>query len=313
MWGYVIRRVGQAVIVVIGVALVVFIMTRLLPGGPARAILGVRATRQELANWERQNGYDEPILLQFFNYLRQLLSGNLGFSYHLNQGVASLIAENLPKTLILVGTSTILALLIAVPLGIIQAIRRNRPEDYAITGFAFVLYSMPSFWLGLILISVFAIGLNWFPAIAPEGPISSYLSNWNGLVLPVATLTLITVASYSRYMRSSTLDSLVQDYIRTARAKGLNFRQVLSRHVLRNSLIPIVTLVGLSLPAIFSGALITETVYNYPGMGLLFFNSALERDYPTLLGVTLVVAIATVAGSLLADLLYAVVDPRVRY
>ncbi len=210
--------------------------------------------------------------------------------------------------------STLIALGIAVPLGIMQAVRRNKIEDYTFTTLSFVLYSMPPFWLGLILIIVFAVNLGWFPPVGPQGAISTYLdpTELSALVLPVMSLALVTVALFSRYMRSSMLDNLVQDYVRTARAKGVSTSGVLYRHVLRNALIPIVTLLGLSLPGIFSGALITEAIYNYPGMGLLFWDSAMTRDYPVLLGVTMVVAVATVVGNLLADVFYAVVDPRVR-
>jgi peptide/nickel transport system permease protein len=195
-----------------------------------------------------------------------------------------------------------------------QAVRRNRLEDYFFTSLSFALYSMPPFWLALILIVFFSANLNVLPPVGPQGAISTYLdpAQISALVLPVAALALVTIALFSRYMRSSMLDNLVQDYVRTARAKGVSTTGVLYRHVLRNALIPIVTLLGLSLPGIFSGALITEAIFNYPGMGLLFWDSAQTRDYPVLLGVTVVVAVATVVGNLLADVFYAVVDPRVR-
>jgi peptide/nickel transport system permease protein len=172
---------------------------------------------------------------------------------------------------------------------------------------------MPEFWLGLMLIMLFAEKIRIFPPTAPQGNVSEILAHPAGLVLPVATLALGSVASFSRYLRSSLLDNLAEDYVRTARAKGASRRGILYRHVFRNAMAPIITLIGLSLPGILSGALITETVFNYPGIGLLFWNSALSQDYAVMLGVTIIVAIATVAGSLLADLLYAVVDPRVRY
>jgi peptide/nickel transport system permease protein len=178
---------------------------------------------------------------------------------------------------------------------------------------SFTFYSMPTFWLGLMLIMLLAVKAHVFPPVAPQGSAGQILAHPLGLVLPVATLAFGSIASFSRYLRSSLLDNLTEDYVRTARAKGCSRRGVLYRHVFRNALAPIITLVGLSLPGILSGALITETVFNYPGMGLLFWNSALSQDYPVLLGVTIVVALGTVAGSLLADLLYAVADPRVRY
>ena len=314
MTGFLVRRLGQSVIVVVGVTIITFLLTRLLPGGVARAILGPRASPDSIAQFNHDNGLDLAVPQQYLFYVNQLVHGNLGFSYRLNESVNGLLSDHLPKTVILLGISTLIALGIAIPLGIMQAVRRNKIEDYTFTTLSFVLYSMPPFWLGLILIIVFAVNLQLLPPQGPQGPISTYLdpTELSALVLPVMSLALVTIALFSRYMRSSMLDNLVQDYVRTARAKGVSTRGVLYRHVLRNALIPIVTLLGLSLPGIFSGALITEAIYNYPGMGLLFWDSAMTRDYPVLLGVTLVVAVATVAGNLLADVFYAVVDPRVR-
>ena len=314
MTGFLVRRLGQSAIVVFGVTIITFVMTRLLPGGVARAILGPRASPIEIAQFNHDNGLDLPGYQQYFYYLGELAHGNLGFSYRLNESVTGLLSDHLPKTIILLGISTLIALAIAVPLGMMQAVRRNKLEDYFFTSLSFALYSMPPFWLALILIIVFAVNLNLLPPEGPQGAISTYLdpAQVAALVLPVMALALVTIALFSRYMRSSMLDNLVQDYVRTARAKGVSTAGVLYKHVLRNALIPIVTLLGLSLPGIFSGALITEAIFNYPGMGLLFWDSAQTRDYPVLLGVTVVVAVATVIGNLLADVFYAVVDPRVR-
>ncbi|HEY6874983.1 MAG TPA: ABC transporter permease [Candidatus Dormibacteraeota bacterium] len=315
MTGFLVRRLAQSFVVVFGVTVITFVLTRMLPGGVARAILGPHASPPEIAQFNHDYGLDLPWWQQYINYLNQLLHGNLGFSYHLNETVVQLLSTHLPRTLILLGISTLIALAVAVPLGIMQAVRRNKLEDYFFTSVSFALYSMPPFWLSLILIIWFASPpLNLLPPQGPQGEISSYLT-WDqgsALILPVASLSLVTIALFSRYMRSSTLDNLVQDYVRTARAKGVSNAGVLYRHVLRNALIPIITLLGLSLPGIFSGALITEAIFNYPGMGLLFWNSAQTRDYPVLLGVTVVVAVATVAGNLLADVFYAAADPRVR-
>jgi peptide/nickel transport system permease protein len=312
--GFLVRRLGQSVIVVVLVTILTFVLTRLLPGGVARAILGPRASPIEIAQFNQDNGLNLPGWQQYFYYLNQILHGNLGFSYRLNESVVGLLQDHMPKTIILLGVSTLIALAIAIPLGVMQAVRRNKLEDYVFTSVSFALYSMPPFFFALILIIAFSVDLQIFPPQGPQGPISSYLDpeKISALVLPVMSLALVTVALFSRYMRSSMLDNLVQDYVRTARAKGVSTAGVLYGHVLRNALIPIVTLLGLSLPGIFSGALITEAVFNYPGMGLLFWDSSQTRDYPVLLGVTLVVAVATVVGNLLADVFYAVVDPRVR-
>ena len=228
--------------------------------------------------------------------------------------MASLLGTHLPKTIFLVGISTILALLLAIPIGVIQAVRRNKFVDHFFNGFSTVFYAMPAFLLGILLILFFAIKIPIFPPEGPQGEgLGVLFTDFNALILPIISLTLITLALFSRYMRSSVLDNLTEDYVRTAKAKGASERRVLIRHVLRNSLIPIATLLGLSLPGIIAGALITESVFNYPGMGYLFYQAALNSDYPILLGITIVVAVATVVGSLLADIAYAVLDPRVRY
>jgi peptide/nickel transport system permease protein len=307
------RRCSQAVIVLLLVSIIVFGLTRLLPGGPARAILGVHATPTNIAAFNRENGLDSPLPAQYWHWLSGVLTGNFGFSYVLNQPVSSLLAQRLPKTAFLAGVSVLLAVLIAVPLGLYQAVRRGRADDYAVTTVTFVLYSTPAFWVALLLIDVLAVRLHVFPAEAPQGSFSAIFSDPGALVLPVATITLVSIAAFSRYIRSSVLDELAQDYVRMARSKGARRRVILTRHVLRNALSPVVTLLGLSLPFILSGTLITEQVFNYPGVGLLAFNAAVAQDYPVLLGVVLVVGIGTVVGSLLADIGYALLDPRVHY
>jgi peptide/nickel transport system permease protein len=308
--------VFQSVIVILLVTVITFALLRAIPGNPAIAILGPNSFRNPaaIAQFDRQYGFDLPWYSQYWLWLRHLLAGNLGFSWKLNQSVASLLGTHLPKTIFLVGISTILALLLAIPIGVIQAVRRNRFVDHFFNGFSTVFYAMPAFLLGILLILFFAIKIPIFPPEGPQGEgLGVVFTNFNALVLPIISLTLITLALFSRYMRSSVLDNLTEDYVRTAKAKGASERRVLIRHVLRNSLIPIATLLGLSLPGIIAGALITESVFNYPGMGYLFYQAALNSDYPILLGITIVVAVATVVGSLLADIAYAVLDPRVRY
>jgi peptide/nickel transport system permease protein len=312
MIGYMVRRIGQAIIVLIGVTIITFILLHLLPGNPVRAILGTRASAIDIKQLTDQLGLNKPLYIQYLVWVNNLIHGNLGFSYKLDQPVAALLAQRIPKTLFLVGASLILAVLLAVPLGMLQAVRRNKPDDYVLTGLSFIFYSMPSFWLGILLIVLFSATLGWFPSEAPQDQFSVF-SQLNGMVLPVATLTLVTLAFFSRYTRSSMLEQTIQDYVRTARAKGVSRRAVLFRHVLRNALIPVITLLGLSLGGILSGAVVTEDVFNYPGMGLLFYQAAVSDDFPVLLGVTVVVALATVLGNLIADILYAVTDPRIRY
>ncbi len=314
MTRFLLRRTGQAIIVLLLVSLIVFILLHLLPGGAARAVLGPRASPQQIATFNQQNGLDKPVLQQFLIWLKHLLQGDLGYSYRLNQSVASLIWQKLPKTILLNLLALVIAVAIAIPVGVSQAVKRNSFYDYTATFLGFVFYSTPIFFLSLMLVLGFSINLGWFPAQAPQGDtVLEILSQPAGLVLPVASLVLLDVALFSRYMRSAMLDNIVQDYVRTAYAKGAGQRRVIYRHVLRNSLIPMVTILGLSLPVLLAGSLITEQVFNYPGMGLLFYQEAVTNDYPVLLGITLIVGVATVVGNLLADIGYAVLDPRVRY
>jgi peptide/nickel transport system permease protein len=313
--GFLVRRIAQAVVVVLLVTVITFILLRAIPGNVAVAILGPSGFRNPalLAAFNREYGFDQPWFDQYLMWLGHLLHGNLGFSWTLDQSVSSELGQHLPKTIVLVGLSIILALVVAVPVGLWQAAQRNRLVDYAFTGFSFLFYAAPSFFVGTVLILVFSVKLHIFGPEGPQGGLVSDLTDWRDMTLPVVTLALITMALFSRYMRSAVLDNISQDYVRTARAKGASQRRVLWRHVLRNSLIPIATLLGLSLPAILGGALITESVFNYPGMGYMFFKAAQQQDYPTLLGFIIVVAIAVVVGSLLADIAYAILDPRVRY
>ena len=314
MISYIVRRIGQAIIVIIGVTMLVFILRHLLPGSIARAILGPRATPQAIAAFDRQNGLNHPLPVQYVSFLNQMLHGNLGYSFKQNMSVDAIVIHDLPNDAVLVGASLVLALAIAIPLGVMQAVRRNKLADYAATGIAFVLYSMPSYLLGLLLIAFFAVNLRILPAEAPQAStIAGVLADPVGLVLPIATLTLVTCALFSRYMRSSAIESLAQDYIRTARAKGLGQVAILYRHLLRNSLIPVATLVGISLPGILTFGLIIEQLFNFPGIGLAYYNAAVNGDYPVVFGVTVLVALVTVLGNLFADIAYAVLDPRVRY
>jgi peptide/nickel transport system permease protein len=215
---------------------------------------------------------------------------------------------------LLVGLSYVLALLIAIPVGIVQALRRGTLLDHSLTTVSFVGYSMPTFWLGMLLIVLFSVQLHVLPSEGPQGAgVGAVLQDPRGLVLPVLTLTIVTVAQFSRFVRSSAIDTLLEDFVRTAVAKGVSKRGLVMRHLLRNSLLPVVTLIGLSLPNVLSGAIIVEALFNYPGMGWLFWTAATARDYATLMGFTIVVGAATVIGNLIADVVYAAMDPRIRY
>jgi peptide/nickel transport system permease protein len=312
MTGFLVRRLGQSLAVMAGVLLVVFLISHLLPGGP-RSLLGLQANPVTVRQFYVANGYNRPLPVQFVLYVKRLVTGNLGFSYHYNEPVSTLLAQDLPKSVLMVGLAYAVGLVVALPIGALQAVRHNKPVDYVLTGGSLVAYSMPTFWLGLLTILIFAVRLRLLPAEAPQGAtVGAILGDPRGLILPVLTLAAGTVAVFSRFMRASALEVLIQDYVRTARGKGMAERRVLARHVLRNAILPTITLIGLSIPAVLSGAIVTESVFNYPGMGLLFWNAALSHDYPLLLGFTVVVAAATIIGSLLADILYGFADPRLR-
>jgi peptide/nickel transport system permease protein len=314
MIGWLIRRIVQALIVVFFVTVFTLFLVHLFPGGPIRALLGPRATVQQVAYYNRLYGFDQPFYRQYLKWVGQLLHGNLGFSLKLNQSVSSLIAQDLPKTIVLVALGTIVSLVFGIPLGVYQAVKRYTVGDYVLTGVSFLGYATPTFFVGLLLVEWFSIDIHLFPPFAPQGStVGQILSDPRALVLPVLSYSFVLYALWSRYMRSSVMDNLVQDYVRTARAKGASERRVLWGHVFRNSLMSIVTLLGLSLPTLVAGAIFIEVVFNYPGMGLAFYNAALNVDYQVLLGFTLVATLATILGNLLADVGYAVLDPRVRY
>jgi peptide/nickel transport system permease protein len=301
MTAYVARRVLQAVAVVLLVTLIVFGLLQLGPGADRAGVVGAGAAHQ-------------PFLLQYLSWLGQVLRGNLGQSARLGEPVTTLLAASVPRTLLLMGLSTLIALLVAIPVGLIQALHQSTAVDYALRTLTVVFYGTPAFVLGNVLILVFGINLRIFGAEAPqETGIGGIITDWKNLTLPVLTLALVTLAIFARYMRSAAADTLDEDFVEAARARGAGDRRVLTRHVLRNSLAPIVTLLGLSIPQIIGGAVIVETLFNFQGVGYRIWQAATTHDLPVILGFTLVTGIAAAAGSLLADVGYALLDPRVRY
>jgi len=311
MAGYILRRCLQAAITIFAVSLIVFAILHALPGGLVRAQLGSKATAIEVHSLEVQEGLLKPLPVQYLLWAGHAIEGNFGFSYKLNEPVSTLIATYVPRTFLLVMVSLLFAVSIAIPMGLWQGYRRNKVDDHSLSATMLMLYSMPTFLLGVILIVIFNLGLGLLPSTASNYGASVGVDIAD-LALPVITLCLANVSYFSRYMRSAVIDNLLEDYVRTARAKGATNRRVLLRHVLRNSLTSTITLLGLTLPYAVSGSLIVEALFNYPGAGLLFWNSAQTRDFPVLLGIVLVVAVATVIGNLLADIMYGVIDPRVR-
>jgi peptide/nickel transport system permease protein len=310
---YILRRIGTSIVVLIGVSVFIFALLHAIYPSPALDVLGSRANTAAIAAWDRQNGFDQPWFEQYLRYIGNVLRGNLGYSYKLNQSVTALLGEVWAKSAWLSGSSLVLSVVIAIPLGVYQAVRRNTVGDYVATGLAFSVYAMPAFFLGLILIQLFALDLHWFNYEGSQKPsLLSIIVDVHSMTLPIATLTLLTIASFSRYMRSTAMDVLAQDYIKVARAKGLPERLVLFRHLLRNACLPMVTLIGLSIPSLLAGNLITETLFNYNGLGLLFYTALGHVDYNVLLAYTLLGALLTIIGNLVADIALTVADPRIR-
>lgn len=304
MLHFFLRRLSHAVIVVCGVAVLVFSLIHLIPGDPVEVMLGEAAQPADRQALRHALGLDQALHIQFWRYLRGLAHLDLGTSLHSRRPVLDLLLERLPATLELTAAALLLAISVALPLGVIAALRKNSGWDRGAMGFAMLGVSVPSFWMGPLLILVFAVWLGWLPVSGRDG--------FSSLLLPALTLGLGMAAILARMVRSAVLDTLNEDYIRTARAKGLPMRTVVWRHALRNALLPVITLLGLQLGALLGGAVITETVFAWPGIGLLVVESIQRRDYPVVQACVLFISIAYVLVNTLTDLVYAQVDPRVR-
>lgn len=291
--------------VLLAVTIIVFSIIHLIPGDPVRIALGEMSSQQAYNQMRSELGLDKPLYIQYFSFLGRLLHLNLGKSIIYHEGVTKLLAAKLPNTLTLTGSALLLSYVLAIPLGILAAVKRNTIIDYISMGIAIAGVSVPSFWLGFLLISLFAIHLHWFP-IAGYGGIKY-------LILPAVTLGFGGAAVVARMMRSSMLEVINQDYIVTAKAKGLRYWTVITKHALKNALIPIVTLLGLQVGWLIGGAVVIEIVFLRPGVGRLIVNSIYMRDFPVVQGVTLILSVTVILGNLLADVLYAVIDPKVRY
>jgi len=314
---YLLRRAGTSIIILIGLSLLIFAMLHWIGGAPGRSVLGLKASPAAVASWNKAHGFDRPFFVQYLSWLWLTLHGNLGYSYKLNESVDAVLSQRAPISAYLSGLALVISILIAFPLGIYQAVRRNTLGDNVVTTAAFVTYSFPVFLLGLLLIQIFALDWAIFPVGAPasvsqDSSLVGAIEDPRAMVLPVATLVMLSVAAYSRYMRSSALDALAQDYIKAARAKGLPERLVLWRHLIRNACLPMVTLIGLSIPLLLAGNLITENVFNYPGLGVMFITALQDQDYPVLLAYTMMGGVLTVIGNFVADIALTVADPRIR-
>jgi peptide/nickel transport system permease protein len=314
MFHYVLNRLGQSAVLLIGVSAVGFALMHLAPGGPlALYTLNPTVTAQDIERVKHLFGLDQPVYVQYLKWAAGMLTGNWGYSFFGGQSVATIVLERIPATLELMGSSLALALIIGVAIGTLAAVRRNSVFDYATATAAMIALSLPTFWFGLLGIYVFAQTLGWLPAggIASTGG-GGFGDRLLHLILPMLVLAFVLVAQWSRYTRSSMLEILGQDYMRTARAKGLGPTRILIGHGLRSALVPLLTLAGLQLPLLVGGALVTETVFSWPGMGLLFVNALGMRDYPVLMAILMVGALVVVLGNLLADIAVALIDPRIK-
>lgn len=314
MTGFLVRRLGQAGLLLLIVSMVGFAILHLAPGGPmAQFASGSDMSQEDLDRIARQLGLDRPIPVQYVEWLWRMLGGDWGRSFRDGQPVLLVIGSHLGATMQLMATATLLAILLGCWIGTLGAIRRHSVFDTLATVGAMVALSIPTFWFGLVAIYLFSVWLGWLPSgnrqTVGDG---SPLDLLRHLILPAMVLALVETAIWSRFMRSSMLDVINQDYIRTARAKGLGEAGILLRHAFRNAALPMITVLGLQLPTLLGGALVTETVFTWPGMGRLFLDSISYRDYPVVMGILMFSATLVLLGSLLADLLYAVVDPRIR-
>ncbi len=317
MVGYVLRRFVQAIPLLLGISMVSFLIMSAVPGGPLSAYENSPGiTSADLERLEHTFGLDQPLHVRYVTWLGKFVTGDWGYSYATHLPVLRMIGERLPNTMYLMTTVYVVTLLIAIPIGVLTAFRQYSWFDHAVTGATFVGLSMPTFWLGLLLIIGFGLELRILPLggmTAPGATSFDLVDRLRHLILPVATLSLVGIGRYVRYLRASMLETLGQDYIRTARAKGLPERNVVSRHALKNAAIPLVTVAALDLPEIFVGALVTEQIFGWPGMGRLFWDAATRADYPILMGILSVAAALIILSNLVADVIYGYLDPRIRY
>jgi peptide/nickel transport system permease protein len=319
MSAYLLRRILQMIPILLGVTIITFIIIN-AKGSPFQSIMfDPRIRPEDIARLEKSYGLDKPVVERYFIWLKALLQGDLGISLQNRQDVSTRILDVLPNTLRLAISSIILAFVIALPIGILAAVRRNSIFDRIVNVFSVASFAIPTVWLGLMLIILFAVkfrewGLPFLPVGGTEDLRNGgdFKDRIEHMILPVAALTIPQVGVWVSYIRSSMLEVLHQDYIRTAQAKGLTQRVVMLGHAFRNALLPIITIVGLSIPDIFGGALITESVFAYSGMGLLTINAIDDKDYPLVMGTTLIYAVLVLIGNLLSDILYTVADPRIR-
>lgn len=319
MTQYVIRRLLQSLVLLVGITMLTFAIMQLTPGGPMRLMIDPNIDPAQIEKAEQRLGLDRPVIVQYFSWLGEVARGNLGYCIKNGRPVLEVIMERVPATIYLTGLAFVLSFAAAIPLGVLSATRRYSLLDYTMTVVSFAGISIPAFFFGLLLIFLFSIKLGWLPT-SGLATIGADLRGWalladrlKHVIMPALVLVLPNMATVMRYTRSSMLEVLGQEYVQTARAKGLSERVVIYRHALRNAMIPVITIFGLSLPFLFGGAFITETVFAWPGMGRLGIESVFAREYPVVMGINLFTSTLVLVGNLIADVLYAIVDPRIRY
>jgi len=309
---FLVRRLAYSLVVLVGVLIVVFALVQLVPGDPVRIALGTRYTPEAYDALRAASGLDRPLLQQFFGYVGSALTGNLGVSFRNGDPVAGILLDRLPATASLAAFGIVVALLIALPAGIYSALREGRVGDVIVRVTSQFGVSIPDFWMGILLIALFSSTLGWLPTSGYR-PLLEDPGGWlRHLVLPGLTVGLVAAAILTRYVRSAVLEVAAMGYVRTARSKGLPPKVVTFRHTVRNALVPILTITGIQLATILGGVIVVEVVFAWPGLGRLVFNSVASRDYPVIQGAVLLIAVLFLAVNLVVDMLYAVVDPRIR-
>ncbi len=316
MGRYVIRRILQMIPLLIGISIVIFAIIQAAPGGPEGTLLdrGMFVDPAAIDAYRARLGVDQPVYVQYLKWVGAMLSGDLGISFQTQRPVLDMIAERLPDTLRLMGVAFVVATVLAIPLGVFSAVRQYSAFDYTATAFSFVAIAMPVFWFGLMLQFIFSVRLQWLPVAGTVTVgVDTFGDRLRHIIMPATVLALHYIAGWSRYMRSSMLGVLRQDYVRTAYAKGLTRRTVIAIHALKNASIPVVSVMTLSIAKLFSGAVITETIFGWPGIGRLFIQSMHARDYPMLMGIMMMGSFMVVAFNLVADVVYGFLDPRISY
>ena len=314
MWKYILKKLLLAVPVLLGITIIDYAIMS-LAGSPLDMLVGPRVTEEAVALRAARWGLDQPVWVQYWNWLGQVVKGNLGYSYKSYQPVAELIGSHVGPTLLLMGVSSVLGFAIAIPAGVYSAVHRYQKRDYAVVSASFLLSSVPGFFLALVLIYLFTVVLGWLPSsgMTTAGVGGGFWDVARHLVMPSLVLAVGVAGTNIRYIRSSVLEILERDYLRTATAKGIGRRQVIRHHAFRNALLPIITVIGMQVPVLFGGAVIVEQIFSWPGLGLITMNAVTGRDYPVIMGVCLMSAVVVLATNLLTDIAYAIVDPTISY